>query len=289
MKIKASSRKNTKLRALISGPSGSGKTYSSLMLAQGLVGNLDRVCVIDTENGSSNLYADMGDFSIIEISEPYFPLKYVDAIALAVDNGFECVIVDSATPEWNGSGGILQTVEQYQANSSNKFTAWNQATALHNKFVDSILHCKKHIIVTARSKTNYSVVEGKPQKMGLEPVQRDGFEYEFDIHFDIDQNNKFHVLKNRTRLFQGIVGQMIAPKHGETLAKWLAVPEIPAQLKTDMDEIAELIKENQIDIRNGLKSSYETLKAALAKNNWDLAADSVSAIRKYVDKTIAEK
>jgi len=45
----------------IQGPSGSGKTYSSLLLAAGLVGgDYSKVCIIDTEAGSSDLYSHIG-------------------------------------------------------------------------------------------------------------------------------------------------------------------------------------------------------------------------------------
>ena len=47
-------RKKAKLRLGIVGPAGSGKTYSSLLIAAGLGG---RIALIDTENGSGDLYA----------------------------------------------------------------------------------------------------------------------------------------------------------------------------------------------------------------------------------------
>lgn len=51
-------RKRAKLRVGLSGPSGSGKTLSGLLLARGLCDSWDEICIIDTENGSGELYAN---------------------------------------------------------------------------------------------------------------------------------------------------------------------------------------------------------------------------------------
>ena len=53
MEFRKAERKQAKLRLGITGPSGSGKTYSALLIAKGLGG---RIAMIDTENGSGDLY-----------------------------------------------------------------------------------------------------------------------------------------------------------------------------------------------------------------------------------------
>jgi hypothetical protein len=55
MKLQKAQRQQVKLRLNLSAPSGAGKTYSALLLAYGLVGDWDKICVIDTENGSASL------------------------------------------------------------------------------------------------------------------------------------------------------------------------------------------------------------------------------------------
>jgi CO dehydrogenase nickel-insertion accessory protein CooC1 len=61
MQIRKAQRKKARIKMAIQGPSGSGKSYSSLLLAQGLSGDLSKVCVIDTENNSADLYAHLGE------------------------------------------------------------------------------------------------------------------------------------------------------------------------------------------------------------------------------------
>ncbi len=64
MQLQKSQRSKAKIKMALQGPSGSGKTMSALLLAQGLTnGDFSKVAVIDTENGSANLYAHLGGYS----------------------------------------------------------------------------------------------------------------------------------------------------------------------------------------------------------------------------------
>ncbi|MBR1437567.1 MAG: AAA family ATPase, partial [Synergistaceae bacterium] len=65
MAFRKAERKQAKLRLAITGTAGSGKTYGALQLAQGLSG---KIAMIDTENGSGDLYSDMCDYDIASMS-----------------------------------------------------------------------------------------------------------------------------------------------------------------------------------------------------------------------------
>ena len=86
--IKKASKKAKKLRILFSASSGSGKTMSSLLCAYGLVGDWNKICVIDTERESSTIYSDIGDteFNVIPLNAPYTPERYIEAIKTAEKN-----------------------------------------------------------------------------------------------------------------------------------------------------------------------------------------------------------
>ncbi len=62
MKLEEVSRKKAKIKLALQGPSGSGKSLSSLFIAYGLCSNWNNIAVIDSENGSANLYAKEGRF-----------------------------------------------------------------------------------------------------------------------------------------------------------------------------------------------------------------------------------
>ena len=104
MQFNKAVRKQKKLKLGIAAPSGFGKTYSALLLAKGLVGDLNKVVVLDSENDSASLYADLGEYSTGALKPPFTPESYIKGIQAAVEAGFECIIIDSISHEWNGSG-----------------------------------------------------------------------------------------------------------------------------------------------------------------------------------------
>jgi hypothetical protein len=45
-----------------------------------MTGDWSKICVIDTENESASLYADLGKYYTIPIAPPFTPEKYIEAI-----------------------------------------------------------------------------------------------------------------------------------------------------------------------------------------------------------------
>ena len=225
-------RKKSKLRLAITGTAGSGKTYGALLIAQGLGG---KIAMIDTENGSGNVYASLCNYDICSLSAPYHPNKYVQLIHEAEQAGYNVIIIDSLSHEWSGIGGCLDlqsnlTATKYKGNS---FVAWKDITPLHNAVIDSILGSKAHIIATIRSKTEYSQVKNEQGryevlKTGLAPVQREGLDYEFGTVFDLSPNHMALVSKDRSGLF-GDTPFKLSKIIGERLLKWLDAGEETAK------------------------------------------------------------
>lgn len=228
---KAEKRK-AKLRMALIGPSGSGKTYSALLVAMGLGGP---IAMLDTEQGSGELYADLCDYDVARITPPFLPDKYIQAIGQAERAGYNVLIIDSLSHAWAGQGGLLEEVDRRKAGQKNQFAAWRDVTPMHNALVDAMLQSTCHIIATMRSKTAYDMQKDekgnlKPVKIGLAPVQREGMEYEFTLVMDIE--NEKHVAspsKDRTRLFDGSYFVPTA-ETGQALREWLeSGSEAPAE------------------------------------------------------------
>jgi hypothetical protein len=192
----------SKLRMAIAGPSGSGKTYTALSVAAALVPG-GKVAVIDTEHGSAAKYADLFTFDVANAAPPYHPDGLIKLVTFAANSGYDVVIVDSTSHYWNGAGGILDIKDDIERKmrNPNSYTSWKDVTPIHQRMVDTLVGVNAHVIVTMRSKQDYVLVEknGKqvPQKVGMAPVQRDGFEYEFDVMLDMDIKNVGHVTKTR--------------------------------------------------------------------------------------------
>ena len=219
-------KKKSKLRLGLSAPSGGGKTYGALLIAYGLVKDWSKIAVIDTERGSAELYSDLGEYCVAQLTPPYTPQRYMEAIHSAEQAGFEVIIIDSLSHAWSGEGGMLEMQDMVAkaSKSGNSYTAWREVTPLHNRLVDAILQSPCHIIVTTRSKTEYvmQTENGKitPKKVGLSPVFRDGLEYEMTVFFDLSVDHTATASKDRTRLFDGRYFT-IDTTTGEQLANWL--------------------------------------------------------------------
>lgn len=221
MQLSKAERRQAKIKLALQGPSGSGKTYSALLMAYGLCGSWNKIVVIDTENGSSNLYAHLGDYNVISVSAPYSPEKFASAINLAESSGMEVIIIDSISHEWEGQGGIL---DLHASMAGNSFTNWSKMTPRHNAFVQSILSSSCHIIGTIRSKQDYVLTEknGKqvPEKVGMKGVTRDGMDYEFTVVLDLDIKHNATASKDRTGLFMDKPFFIITDSTGRQIKEW---------------------------------------------------------------------
>jgi len=216
-------RKQSKLRLCISGVSGSGKTKGALTLAESIKGDA-RIAVIDTENGSSSLYANEFDFDVLNLEPPFSPARFVEAMQAAQEAGYGVIVIDSASHEWEGSGGCLE-MNELTARSKfkgNTWSAWSDTNVQHQKFINAIIHSKCHVICTARSKTETAQEGKKIVRLGTKLVQRDNFEYEFTVALDLVHDGHFaNAIKDRTGIFASLTNQPISSNTGELILDWL--------------------------------------------------------------------
>jgi hypothetical protein len=227
--LRKATRKKAKIRLGLSAISGGGKTYSSLLIAKGMAnGDLSKVAIIDTENGSGDLYANLGDYNVFTLEAPYEPERYIKAIKECENAGMEVIIIDSITHEWDGKGGILDISNSMAGNS---YTNWAKLTPRHQSFIDAILQSKCHIITTVRRKQDYEMTtnsNGKlvPQKIGLKEVTREGFEYELTVNLELDTKHNASCSKDRTGLFADKPEFIPSEETGKMLLDWCETGEV---------------------------------------------------------------
>lgn len=206
-------------KVLLGGSSGSGKTYSALRLATGLAKKCGSgIAAIDTEAGRIRYYANEFDFSDMQLTEPFTPEKYIEAINEAVSSGFKVLIIDSISHEWN------YCVDIHDKMPGNSWTNWSRVTPRHDAFMEKILQAPIHIIATVRGKDEYVLEEknGKqtPKKVGLGFKQRDGVEYNYTATFNIAQDTHIaEATKDNTHIFEGRY-EVLTEKDGEALYDW---------------------------------------------------------------------
>lgn len=254
-------RQQSKLRLCVSGPSGSGKTYGSLKISESIKGD-GRIAFIDTENGSASLYAKEFDFDVLNLEPPFTPQRFVDAIKGAEDAGYKVIVIDSATHEWEGSGGCLEMNEMTARNKfkGNTWSAWSDTNKEHQKFINAIVLSKAHIICTARSKTETAQEGKRIMRLGTKLVQRDNFEYEFTLALDIMHDGHYaNAIKDRTGLFMGKDAHVIDDSTGSKILDWLndgqSVDEL---MKTHLEDIESASSEAALlDIA---RAAYQAMK-----------------------------
>ncbi|MGB0431557.1 MAG: AAA family ATPase [Bacteroidia bacterium] len=222
MQIRKAQRRNAKIKLGLQGPSGSGKTIGALKVALGLAqSDWNKIVVIDTESSSSELYAHLGEFSVLQLTPPFSPEAYIKAIELCESSGYDVIIIDSISHEWEGSGGILEIHSNMTGNS---FTNWSKLTPRHNKFINKILGSSAHIIATVRAKQDYVLSDknGKmvPEKVGLKGITREGMDYEFTLVFELDIKHNCNATKDRTQLFANRPEFRLNETVGNAILNW---------------------------------------------------------------------
>lgn len=237
MNLRKATRQKAKIRLGLSAVSGGGKTFSALLIAKGLTGDLSKVAIIDTENGSADLYEHLGDYNVLSLTAPYSPERYIDAIKACEAAGMEVIIVDSITHEWDGKGGCLDIQEQL----GGKYQDWAKVTPRHQAFIDAMLQSTAHIITTVRRKQDYEMTKAmdgklKVEKAGLKEVTREGWEYELTVNLQMDQNHLAKASKDRTGLFMDKPEFVPSEKTGEMILEWCDSGVDPKQ------EVKEAIK-----------------------------------------------
>jgi len=238
MGFKKATKEQSKLRLAIFGPTGSGKTYTSLSIGVGMAEAIGgKVALIDSEKGSASKYSGFFDFDTLELvdrvhrapnSPPIFDKSiegYVDAMREAAKNKYDVLIIDSGSHAWQE---LLEDIDRLTETKykGNSFRAWSEGTPKQKHFVNAILGYPGHIIMTMRSKMEYSLERDKDgrtkvNKLGLSPEQGKAIEYEFDQLMEITTGHFATITKDRTSKFQDQVIDRPGKEFGKEMIEWL--------------------------------------------------------------------
>lgn len=231
--VKKAVREKIYVKIALMAPSGGGKTYSALRLATGMAEEIEKqtgkkakILMANTEEARGYYYADEFSYDIVDIEPPHEPEKYVELIKFAEQEGYDILIIDSTTHEWEGKGGCLEIHQK----AGGRYQDWAKVTPRHERFINAIADSKIHIIATMRGKDQYVMtqVEGKNgnptinvQKIGVGAKQREGFEYEFTCTFLLDQKtNTAEPFKDNTHIFENEPAVKLTEEHGKRIIKW---------------------------------------------------------------------
>lgn len=190
-------RENVSLLIGLAGGTGSGKTMSAMLLAKGLAGG-QPFAVIDTEAGRALHYADDFAFEHADLTAPFRPDTYADAIDTADKAGYPVIVVDSFSHEHAGDGGLLDWhEEEFQrmgGRDAVKMTAWIKPKMAHKAMVNRLLQVRAHLILCFRAEEKIEIVkvdgktEVRPKRVltgldGWVPVCEKTLPYELTVSF----------------------------------------------------------------------------------------------------------
>ncbi len=265
-------RKGSHVLIALYGESGSGKTYSAILMARGLVGPAGKIAMIDTETGRGLIYATVaGGYNYAELTPPFTPERYAEAVKAAEEGGFDALILDSASHEWEGIGGIIETAE---ANNLKGLVKWAGPKSRHKKFVQALLQTRMHLIICLRAKekmvqrTIRDPVSGREKQEivseGFVSVQDKRFIFETTVQLFMLNGEGLHGTYRIEKCPEDLLGafptgQKITVETGKRIADWVAggapVDHTLELLKRKAEEVAE-------DGTEASRAHWRTLSAA---------------------------
>lgn len=290
-------RKGTSVLICLFGFSGCGKTLSAINIAKGLGG---KTFFLDTETGRGRVYAeDAKGFTYGELTPPFTPERYIAAFKQIQRAGFDNLILDSGSHEWDGLGGMLEIADNKEiaAGKNIGLAKWSVKNR-HKSFMGTLMASRMNIIICLRAKDRY-VQEGKGKDMeiytdGFVAIQERNFKYDMMIQLPMPEDGQGRYLMERTRGFKCPrdllpafeEGKQINFEIGAKIAEWIRtgqpMDEALRQLKAEALEQAEA---GAIGFRAYWKglSAENRLKLQPFLNNFQNVAKTVDAERAVLE------
>lgn len=226
LNIRPASREVAKVIVGLASTSGGGKTYTALQLALGLSGNdPGKIGFLDTESGRGGLYDEIFSkpYMIADLSAPFSPQRYREAITEFSQSGIQVLIVDSMSHEWEGEGGCDE-IAQDALRRGKKMADWIGSKREHHRFMRSLLAIPCHLVLCfrAREKTDFKSDPRQPQSLGIQPICEKNVMYEMTVSFMLEEGGKRRTpLKEIPSFFSFLRGDgYLTAEHGAQMLAW---------------------------------------------------------------------
>src|SRR5438874_1767245 len=231
LNIAPAERAGAHLLIQLYGPPRSGKTYTALRIARGMVGPKGQIGVLDTESCRARLYSDKvpGGFVVGELTPPYTPRRYLEAIEEFLAYGVDILVVDSFSHCWEGPGGVLEMADQAEEHGRKGLMKWLMPKRDYKKLVSFLLSTRLHMILCSRAKQPIleAVVDGEKTLLTQpwEPIQDKRLKYEMTIVVPMTLDGAYETEPSRLKapgdlahLFQGA---LLDETTGAAIAEWV--------------------------------------------------------------------
>lgn len=232
LNIRPANREGAHLLIQCFGGPRSGKTCTALRLARGIAGPSGKIGVLDTESGRARLYSDKiaGGFFVGDLTPPFTPKRYRDAIEEFVAFGVDVLVIDSFSHVWQGIGGVLELADQAEASGKRGMQKWLVPKTEYRKLVSFLLSTSIHIIFCSRAKQPIveQTIGGRKELMTLpcEPIQDKMLKYEMTIVLPMTLDGGYETdplrMKAPDDLAHLFPGELLTEATGAAIAEWVA-------------------------------------------------------------------
>ena len=244
----------------LSGMSDSGKTYSALLIAQAIARQRGGIVAgIDTEGRmkkyrDAKVYAELHPFRAVRWTAPFDGDRAIAACQAAIKAGAACIILDSASDEWEGEGGVLQSQEErlakmagddYKKRERMNMPAWAKAKAPHQRWHAFLLGLSVPIILCHRARPKIKMVKtgGKTEIVdaGIQPICDTRLIYDMMFHLlmsETARDGSYAVLKGGYKHERGVFpgGKVDAAAIARLLAVTTDAAPTPAAVQWKLSE-----------------------------------------------------
>src|SRR5436305_8007851 len=296
LNIAPAERAGAHLLIQLYGPPRSGKTYTALRIARGMVGPKGKIGVLDTESGRARLYSDKvpGGFVVGELTPPYTPRRYLEAIEEFLAYGVDILVVDSFSHCWEGPGGVLEMADQAEENGRKGLLKWLGPKRDYKKLVSFLLSTRMHMILCSRAKQPIveTIVDGQKTLVTQpwEPIQDKRLKYEMTIVVPMTLDGAYETEASRLKapadlahLFQG---ELLDEKTGAAIAEWVNGGK-------PVDHALELLRRAAFDAASGGTKRFSRWwnSAAVRPRRKALRSDldNLASIARAADEEIARE
>lgn len=305
--FKPAAREKTSLLLAIAGASGSGKTFSALKLATGLAAG-GNIAFIDTEAGRALHYADQFTFDHCDITAPFRPASYIDAIQSADKAGYAVIVIDSMSHEYDGEGGILDWATELELAGTKSPGNWKEPKQAHKRMVTRLLQCRAHLIFCLRAEEKM-LVTAEPQfeRDGVTPKMWNGKQSVKTVitaAADRPINERWQPLCEKRFMYEMTASLLMLPDHpgipvpvklqeqhraafpagqhiteqaGITLATWAAGGKAPTVRATDPITEAEEAAEQGMDALQAWWAAATVVQKRIVKPRMEEFKQTASA------------
>ena len=258
--IEKAVRSEVPLLVGLMGPSGGGKTFSALRIASGIQKIFPgEIIGIDTESNRMLHYADMFDFRHVQFTEPFGSLDYLEVLEFVQSKKPSVIIVDSASHEHEGPGGLLDLHEKeldrlagndYAKRQRMGMLAWQKPKSDRRKLINGLLQMNSNFIFCFRAKESSRPgkdAKGKSiiENFGFMPIAGSEFVFEMTINMLLlphanghptwkSENRGESMMMKLPEQFRDIFKSDVQLNEdiGEQLAKWAKGDSKPVKAKT---------------------------------------------------------